>query len=234
MNSSDIVMLPLASLFATIGSYSIALWAQKKLGGGSYLNPVIIAIVLMVIYLVYFDIPYTDYLEGVGFINTLLGTATVALAIPLYKQISSIRGSTTAIILAVLSACVIAAISSYFLADYMKASDDIKFSIIPKSVTVPIAIGISEKIGREPSLAVFFVFTTGIIGSLIAPFIFRLFKIHDERSIGLSLGATCHGLGLVRAFQYSQKAGAFSAIGMSLMGIISGIILPIFILNILM
>lgn len=234
MYNSEIFMLPLASLFATMGSYSIALWIQKKLGGASYINPVVIAIILIIIYLLGFNIPYDDYLEGVEFINTLLGTATVALAIPLYKQISSIKGSTTAIILAVLAACVVAAISSYLLAAYMEASDDIKFSIMAKSVTVPIAIGIAEKIGREPSLAVFFVFTTGIIGSIIAPFILKIFKITDERSIGLSLGATCHGLGLVRAFQYSQKAGAFAAIGMSLMGIISGVLLPIFILNFLM
>ncbi|MFT5117637.1 MAG: putative effector of murein hydrolase, partial [Kiritimatiellia bacterium] len=115
MYSSDLLATPLSALLVTIGSYSVALWFQKKLRGNSYCNPAVVAILLVVMYLFFFNVPYEKYLQGVNFINTLLGTATVALAIPLYDQIYAIKGSTKAIVLSIVSTCIIAAISSYFL-----------------------------------------------------------------------------------------------------------------------
>ena len=192
-----------------------------------------IAIALVVIYISALDIPYAEYLKNANLIHGLLGPATVALAIPLYNQLSLIKKSALGIVAAVLVASLVAAGVAYYMAVLMGATEDIQLSIIPKSATTAIAIGIAEKIGAQPSLAVFFVFTTGIIGSVIATMLFKLFRITDERAIGLSLGATCHGLGVARAFQYSEKAGVFSALGMSLMGIISGILLPILVVVLL-
>jgi len=231
MTIEDIFVHPLTALFVTIGGFLAAQWVQKRLGGHSLLNPVAIAIVFVVIYIVVLDIPYEEYLHNANLIHGLLGPATVALAIPLYKQLALIKKSAVGIVGSVLVACIVAAGVAYYLANLMGATEDIQLSIIPKSVTTPIAIEIAEKIHTSPSLAVFFVFTTGIIGSVIATMIFKMFRIKDEKAIGLSLGATCHGLGVARAFQYSEKAGAFSALGMSLMGIISGVLLPILILT---
>jgi putative effector of murein hydrolase len=217
---------PLISWFVTLGSFIFAQKVQNKLGGHGLLNPVVVAIVFVIIFLRYSGLSYTDYIKNVDFINLLLGSATVALAIPLYNQLSVIKKFAGKILLAVLMACVVAAFSAYYLAIIMNASENIQLAIVGKSTTVAIAISIGEKIGAEPSLAVFFVFTTGIVGSLIAMGIFNFLRIKDERAIGLSLGATCHGLGLVKAFQHSETAGVFAALGMSLMGLFSGIILP--------
>ena len=233
MTLEDILIHPLMALFVTLGSFLAAQWLQKKLGGHSLLNPVVIAIALVVIYISALDIPYAEYLENANLIHGLLGPATVALAIPLYNQLSLIKKSALGIVAAVLVASLVAAGVAYYMAVLMGATEDIQLSIIPKSATTAIAIGIAEKVGAQPSLAVFFVFTTGIIGSVIATMLFKLFRITDERAIGLSLGATCHGLGVARAFQYSEKAGVFSALGMSLMGIISGILLPILVVVLL-
>lgn len=221
---------PLMALFVTLGGFLAAQWLQKRLGGHSLLNPVVISIVLVVIYISVLGIPYAEYLKNANLIHGLLGPATVALAIPLYNQLGLIKKSAQGIVISVLVASVVAAGVAYYMAVFMGATEDIQLSIIPKSATTPIAIGIAEKIGGDPSLAVFFVFTTGIIGSVIAPLIFKLFRITDERAIGLSLGITCHGLGVARAFQHSDKAGTFSALGMSLMGIVSGVLLPILVL----
>jgi len=222
----EIFQHPLMALFITVGSFIAAQWFQKKMGGHSLLNPVMMAIIIVVIYIVFFNIAYNDYLYNVNLVHGLLGPATVALAIPLYSQLSMIKKSAFAIGVSVFIASLVAAGVAYYLAHLMGTSQDIQLSIIPKSATTAIAIGVAEKIRTEPSLAVFFVFTTGIIGSVIATMIFRFFKITNEKAIGLSLGATCHGLGVARAFQYSEQAGAFATLGMSLMGIISGIILP--------
>lgn len=231
MTFEAVLVHPLMALFVTIGSFVAAQALQKKAGGHNLLNPVVIAIFAVAAYIVVLDIPYSEYLKNVNLIHGLLGPATVALAIPLYNQLPLIKKAAVPILLSVLAACFVAAGVAFGLALAMHAPLDIQLAIIPKSATTAIAIGVAEKTGADPSLAVFFVFTTGIIGSVIAAGLFRLFKITDDKAVGLSLGATCHGLGVARAFQRSEQAGAFAALGMSLMGIISGILLPFLILN---
>ena len=230
MTINDILIHPLMALFITIGSFLTAQWLQNKINGHTLLNPVVISIIIVAAYIVSLDINYEDYLYNVNLIHGFLGPATVALAIPLYHQLHLIKKSALAIGVAVRIASLVAAGVAYFLSNLMGAPEDLQLAIIPKSVTTAIAIGIAEKIGTQPSLAIFFVFTTGIIGSVIATMIFRIFGITDEKAIGLSLGVTCHGLGVARAFQCSEKTGAFAVLGMSLMGIISGITLPMLVL----
>lgn len=221
---------PLTSLLVTLGAFSLAQWLQKKAGGHSLLNPVVVAIAITVIFIIASGIGYEAYMEGAGFIHFLLGPATVALAVPLYKQLQMIGKQALAVGTAVLTACFISGFVAWFLANQMGAETDIQLSIIPKSVTTPIAIGIAEKINTIPSMAVFFVFTTGILGSLFATLIFKIVRMDDDKAVGFSLGATCHGLGVARAFQKSETAGAFSVLGMSLMGLVSGILMPLIIL----
>lgn len=230
MSVSEIIHHPLLALIVTIGSFLAAQWLQKKAGGNSLLNPVVIAIAAVVVWLVSFDIDYSQYLRDVGLIHQLLGPATVALAIPLYKQLPTIQKMALPIGLAAITACFVAAGVGYVIAHAMGAEEAIQLSIIPKSATMPIAIEIADTIGGDASLAVFFVFTTGIIGSVIALFIFKLIAIQDERIMGFALGTTCHGLGVARAFQISEKAGAFATLGMSLMGIVSGLALPVLVI----
>lgn len=224
---------PLTALLVTIGSFSFAQWLQKKAHGNSLLNPVVIAIALSVTFIAFSGIGYETYMQGAGFIHFLLGPATVALAVPLYKQIQMIGKQALAVGTAVLTACFVSGFVAWALACSMGASMDIQLSIIPKSVTTPIAIGIAEKIETIPSLAVFFVFTTGILGSLFATLIFQLVKMNDDKAAGFSLGATCHALGVARAFQKSETAGAFAVLGMSLMGLTSGVLMPFVILMIM-
>ncbi len=225
-----ILSYPLTSLIVTLGAYSFSVWLQKKAGSHSLLNPVVITIGLAVIFISMSGIGYETYMEGANFIHFLLGPATVALAVPLYKQLQMIKKQAIAVITSVLTACFISGFLAWFIASQMGAAQDIQLSIISKSVTTAIAIGIAEKIGTASSLAVFFVFTTGILGTLFSSFIFKIVKIDEDKAVGFSLGATCHGLGVAKAFQKSETAGAFSVLGMSLMGLVSGILMPLVIL----
>ncbi|NRB10038.1 MAG: LrgB family protein [Rickettsiaceae bacterium] len=225
-----ILCCPTTALFVTTGSYLIGNWFKEKIKGYNIVNPTIIAIFLVIIYINIFNIPYENYLKSANLIHGLIDIATVALAIPLYNKLVFIKKSILSIFSSVIIACLVASLVAYYLATLMGSSEAIKFAIIPKSTTTPIAINIAEQIKSDPSLVVFFVFTTGIVGALIAPIIFKLFAIEDHRAIGLSLGITSHGIGVAKAFQYSEKAGAFSALGMGLMGIISGIFLPLLVL----
>ncbi len=224
---------PLASLLITLSSFSMFKYLQDKSGGNSLLNPVVWAIITCVIFIKTSGISYETYMNGVSIIHFLLGPVTVALAVPLYRLMSVIKKDILAILLAIGLSCLTAAFSAMLIAYLMEASQDIQRALTSKSVTAPIAIEIANKIGTPESLAIFFVFTTGIPGSLLATFIFKSMKIKDERTQGLALGTTCHGLGTARAFQISETAGTYAIIGMSIMGILSGLFLPALIIYLL-
>lgn len=221
---------PLTSLLITLCAFSGFGWLQKKAGGNSLLNPVVWAIIVCVTFISLSGIGYETYMRGAAPIHFLLGPVTVALAVPLYRLLSTIQKDVLALLSAIFICCLLAAFSAMGLAALMDANTDMQLAIISKSVTAPIAIEIANKINTPESLAVFFVFTTGIPGSLLATAIFRAARIKDERAQGLALGTTCHGLGTARAFQISKEAGTYAVIGMSVMGILSGLILPTLIL----
>lgn len=228
-----IVLYPLTALVVTIAGFVFAKWLQQKCGGHSLLNPAVITIAVVVLFVVSTGMEYETYMNNVGVINFLLGPVTVALAIPLYKQLHVIKSNLKAVIVAVTVACVVSGVVAWFLAFQMGAEEDIQLSIIPKSVTMPITIGIAEKVETIPSLAVFFVFTTGILGTLFAGLIFKICRLTDEKATGFSLGATCHALGVVTAFQRSEVSGTFAVLGMTLMGLLSGVVMPLAILMLL-
>jgi len=217
---------PLMALLVTLCPYGLFTTLQKHFGGHSLLNPVIWSIGTCVAFIHFTPMTYDLYREGTHPIHLLLGPVTVALAIPLYRLFHVIRQDCFAIGIAIIFSCFFAAFSAVGLCLFMAGSQEMALAIASKSVTAPIAIEIAKKIGTPESLAVFFVFTTGIPGSLLASALFRLCRITDERAQGVALGTTCHGLGTARAFQISEKAGTYAILGMSLMGILSGLILP--------
>lgn len=224
---------PLTSLLVTLGAFYIFGLLQKKANGHSALNPVVWAIIACVVFIKFSGISYESYMNGAGLIHFLLGPVTVALAVPLYRLIDSIRKDLRAILITIIAACLVSAFSAYAVMALMDASREMSLAITSKSVTAPIAIGIADKIGTPESLAILFVFSTNIPWLLLSGFIFKIIHMQDERAQGLALGVTCHGLGVARAFQVSKTCGTYSVMGMSLMGIISGILLPTLILLLL-
>lgn len=227
---TDILQNPLTSLLVTLCAFYAFGAVQKKFGGHSMLNPVVWAIVVCVCFVTFSGISYETYMEGAGIIHFLLGPVTVALAVPLYRLMGMISRDAKAILITILIACLLSAFSAFAVMAWMGAAQDMQLAVTSKSVTAPIAIEIAKKIGTPSSLAVLFVFSTNIPWILLTGFIFKGIRMKDERAQGLALGTVCHGLGVARAFQVSELCGTYSVIGMSLMGIISGILLPILIL----
>ncbi len=230
MEISYILENPLASLLVTLCSFSAAQKLQKLLGGHSLLNPVVWSIAISVLYIYLSGIDYDTYMRGGQYIHFLLGPVTVALAVPLYKHIKDIQKEIFAFLITVFLACPIAGFSAWALTIWADAPQNIQMAIIPKSATTPIAIEIAEKIDAVPSLTILFVIVTGVSGSLLAPAALRLLGIKSERVQGFSIGIAAHGIGAARAFQISERAGTYAVIGMCLMGIASGIMLPILVL----
>ncbi|QBZ83979.1 Inner membrane protein YohK [Hydrogenovibrio crunogenus] len=217
---------PLMGLTMTLVAYTLALKLYEKSGKNALLHPVVVAIALLILFLSLSEMSYEDYFEGGQFIHFLLGPATVALAVPLYKQFSKLKQTWFPVSLALFSGVVIGAISSIVIARASGASLETLLSLAPKSVTVPIAMGISEKIGGLPSLTAVLVVVTGILGAIMGIKLFQLLKIKEDSVKGIAMGVTAHGIGTARSFQESSEMGAFSGLAMALSAVLTALILP--------
>ncbi len=218
---------PLLWLTATLLAYQVAYALYARSRFNPLVNPVAIAVALLVTVLVATGTPYRTYFEGAQFVHFLLGPATVALAIPLYQQLPKLKRNWFALLGSALAGGACAIATAMGLAWALGASPATVLSLAPKAVTMPIAMGVAEKIGGLPSLTAVLVMVTGIIGASTARWIFNVLKIDDHAVRGFALGVTSHGIGTARAFQVSEEMGAFSGLAMGLSGVLTAVLLPL-------
>lgn len=219
---------PLTGLFTTLVAYRIGLALFERMGRTPLLNPVLTAVLLIVGLLTVTDVDYATYFQGAQFVHFLLGPATVALAIPLYNQLSSVRRSLPALTAAILTGSVTAASSAVVVAWALGASFQTVISLAPKSVTTPIAMGVAERLGGLPSLTAVLVILSGILGAIAGPGLLKLVGVRDDRAVGVAMGTASHGIGTARALLSGEVAGAFSGLAMGLNGLATAILLPLF------
>jgi len=217
---------PLLGLTITLVAYSLAYRLYIHANSNPLLNPVITAVAALIMFLVLTDTPYAGYFEGGQFVHFLLGPATVALAVPLYKQCANLKKLWLPVAVALIAGVSVGALSSVGIAWLLGASWQTQLSLAPKSVTAPVAMGISEQIGGLPSLTAVLVVITGILGAVIGTRLFALMRIEDDAVKGIAMGVTAHGIGTARAFQISSGMGAFSGLAMALSAFATAIILP--------
>lgn len=207
---------PLLGLTMTLVAYSLAWRLYIFTNANPLLNPVVTAVGLLIVVLLLTDTSYEAYFEGGQFVHFLLGPATVALAIPLYRQFDKLKQLWLPVSVAVIAGVTIGALSSISIASILGASAQTQLSLAPKSVTAPVAMGISEQIGGLPSLTAVLVVVTGILGAVLGTKLLDLMRITDDSIKGIAMGLTAHGIGTARAFQVSPEMGAFSGLAMAL------------------
>lgn len=217
---------PLLGLTITLVAYSLAYRLYLFADSHPLLHPVVTAVTVLIVFLLLTDTSYQAYFEGGQFVHFLLGPATVALAIPLYKQCSNLKRLWLPLALALIAGVVVGALSSILLARMLGGSLQTQLSLAPKSVTAPVAMGISEQIGGLPSLTAVLVVLTGIIGAVFGPKLFELMRIRDDATKGIAMGVAAHGIGTARAFQISPAMGAFSGLAMALSAFATAVVLP--------
>lgn len=217
---------PLAGLTLTLVAYQCGLWLFEKLGRRPVLNPVLIAVILIAGVLSLSGIDYRTYFDGAQFVHFLLGPATVALAVPLYNQFQEVRRSALALVVALLVGSAASALSAVALVWAFGGSAATILSMAPKSVTSPIAMGVSEQIGGLPSLTAVFVIITGIVAASLGTWVLNLVRVKDWRARGFGMGVAAHGIGTARALQVNEVAGAFAGLGMGLNGLATALLLP--------
>ncbi len=218
---------PLLHLTLTLVAYQVGMLIYRRGQLNPLLNPVLIAIILVVTVLVATGTRYETYFDGAQFVHFLLGPATVALAIPLYRQFDRVRRSALAMLVSIVAGSITAAVTGVAIAWLFGASPDTLVSIAPKSATAPVAMGITEQLGGFPSLTAVLVITTGILGAVIGPYLLDLLRIRDWPSRGLAIGTASHGIGTARALQVNEVAGAFSGLAMGLNALATAVLLPI-------
>ncbi|MEH6719481.1 MAG: LrgB family protein [Aurantimonas endophytica] len=218
---------PLLALTMTLIAYQGAVWLYHKAGSTALLNPVLVTVALVVAVLTATGTSYQTYFEGAQFIHFLLGPATVALAIPLYRQFDRVRRSALAIAASLVTGSLTAIASALAVGSLTQLDAVSLASLAPKSATAPVAMGIAEKLGGLPSLTAVFVILTGILGAALGPVVLNLLGIRDEAARGFAMGTASHGIGTARALQESEVAGAFSGLAMGLNALATALLLPL-------
>jgi len=220
---------PLLWLTVTLAAYVAAQWLYERAGLNPLLNPVAIAVVLLVALLTATGTPYQTYFEGAQFVHFLLGPATIALAVPLYSHFGTVRAVLLPMLVALIAGAFTAVVTAVGVAVLLGASFETLASLAPKSVTTPIAMGISERIGGLPSLTAVLVILTGILGAMLATPLLNALHIRDWRARGFAAGVAAHGIGTARAFHVSEVAGTFAGVAMGLNGLVTALLVPLLI-----
>jgi len=217
---------PLYGLTVTLVVYLMAVWLYERFGSLPILNPVLIAVLLLVVLLWLTGMDYPTYFAGAQFIHFLLGPATVALALPLYRQLQKLRQVLLPFVIALIVGMVVSVASAAGIARLFGLSKETILSLTPKSVTAPVAMGIADSLGGLPTLTAILVVTTGVLGAILGTTLFRWLGIKDDAVKGTAMGAISHGIGTARAFQVSEQMGAFSGLAMALMALLGAVLMP--------
>ena len=217
---------PLTWLIATLAAFKFGIIIYEKFNKHTLLQPIIIAYVILLSLIMYTNTSFEEYFKSVEIIHFFLGPATVALALPLYKNLKYVKSLFIPIVFTLFIAGIFSIVIAISLLWIFGADLPTILSMTTKSITAPIAIITSQQIGAIPSLAVGFVLITGIIGALFGTIVFKLAGVKHDTSKGFALGLVSHGIGTARAIEISEKAAAFGALAMGLSGIFTAIFLP--------
>lgn len=207
-------------VFITLLSYGIGLILKRKLKF-SIFNPLLIAIIFIILFLILFHIDYTIYNQGANYISFLLTPSTICLAVPLYEQWELLKKNYKAVFLGITSG-VLTSLCSILILAYLFQLDHASYvTLLPKSITTAIGIGVSEELGGYVSITVTIIIITGVIGNMFAEAICKIFKIYDPIAKGIAIGTSSHAVGTAKAMEMGAIEGAMSSLSIVVSGILT-------------
>lgn len=207
-------------LVLTLSAYWLGSLVQKKFKY-TFVNPLLIALVIIIVLLVVSGISYDTYFHGAKYISFLLTPATVCLAVPMYKQLLILRQNILAVVGGILAGVIAGAFSILLLSLLLNVSPDIYASLLPKSITTAIAIGVSEEIGGNAEITICSVVISGVFGGVVSKAVCKLFKITEPVAVGLAMGNSAHAVGASKAIEIGEVEGAMSSLSIVVAGIIT-------------
>lgn len=214
---------PFFGVALTVAAYWLGTKIQKKTGL-VICNSIIIAVALLIAVLSVFHIPYEAYYQGGGIINMLLGPATACMAVTVYAKLDLLKKNWLPVLLGCLAGTVTSIGSILVMCRLFGLDAAMTASLLPKSVTTPIATAVSEGHGGIVSITVAAVIFTGILGNLAAPFLVKLFRVRDPLAAGLGIGACSHAIGTAKALELGETEGAMSGLAIGVCGIITALL----------
>ncbi|MBZ5753881.1 LrgB family protein [Metabacillus rhizolycopersici] len=212
----------------TVISYLIGIKVFRRYNK-AWLNPLYTVTVSIICLLSLFHVDFTYYTSGTGVFSLLLGTATVSLAVPLYKQINLIKKHLLIIFIAVTAGSLAGAASIVLLAKIIHLNQEMMYSLIPKSVTAPIALSISQSLGGIPALTTLFVVTSAVFSLVTGPLLLKFGRIRSKIARGLALGTSAQAIGANRAFEWGELEGAMGSIAMITSALFMSLLTSLFI-----
>jgi predicted murein hydrolase (TIGR00659 family) len=218
---------PLFWLTATLGAFLAAEAFANALKRNPLANPVLIAVALVAVLLRLTATDYQTYFNGAQFVHFLLGPATVALGVPLYRNLTLVRRNLAPMAVALLAGSLIAILSAIAVAAALGAPRVVLISLAPKSITAGVAMAVSETMGGIPPLTAALVIATGVIGAIIVTPLMNALGIRDYAARGFSVGLASHGIGTARAFTVNSVAGVFAGVAMGLNAMLTPILVPL-------
>lgn len=207
----------------------VVFFAARKLAARfkmPLLNPLLVAMVVIIPFLLITGIPYENYFQGSKILNDLLQPAVVALAFPLYEQLHQIRARWKSIITICFIGSVVAMVTGSVIALMMGATPEIAASVLPKSVTTPIAMAVGGSIGGIPAISAVCVIFVGVLGAVFGHTLLNLMRIKTKSARGLAMGTASHALGTARCSELDYQEGAFSSLALVICGIITSLLAP--------
>lgn len=211
----------------SLASYSIGMFLKKKLRLPIF-NPLLVAIVLTMGFVLIFDIDYEVYNSGAKYLSYLLTPATICLAIPLYEQFELLKKNATAVIVGIATGVITSLSSVLILSWIFKLNHAEYVTLLPKSITTAIGMGVSEELGGYVAITVAIIIITGIIGNIIAEAVCKLFRITDPIAKGVGIGSASHAIGTTKAMELGKTEGAMSSLSIVVSGFLTVLLAGIF------
>ena len=216
-----------AGVTISLISYGLGNPLKKKTGLGLF-NPLLISMIVTMVFLLGCGIDYDTYNEGAKYLSWLLTPATVCLAIPLYEEWELLKNNAKAVVIGIFSGVITSLVTVFVLAKVMGLSHESYVTLLPKSITTAIGMGVSQELGGYVTITVAVIVITGVLGNILAEIIFKLFRIHEPISKGLALGTAAHAIGTAKAMEIGEIEGAMSSLSIAVAGILTVIFASVF------
>lgn len=206
----------------SLAAYALGVWLKRKLKWG-FVNPLLVSVIVIIGVLLLFDIDYASFNEGGKYISYLLTPATVCLAIPMYKQLHLLKAYKKAVVFGLLAGVLASLASVLALSALFGLTHRQYVTLLPKSITTAIGLGVSEELGGFTAITVAVIIITGLIGNVTAQGFCRLLRIKDPVAVGLAIGASSHALGTAKALELGEVQGAMSSLAIVVAGLLTAV-----------
>lgn len=211
----------------SVFAYELGVWMRNK-WKLPILNPLLIAVAVVMILLLIFDVDYESYNAGAKYLSYLLTPATVCLAIPLYEQLTLLKKNVKAIMLGLLSGVLTSMLCVLALSILFGLSHEEYVTLLPKSITTAIGMGVSEELGGIVTITVAVIIITGILGNIIAEGVCKLFRIEEPVAKGIGIGSASHAIGTTKAMEMGEIEGAMSSLSIAVAGLLTVVVASVF------